>query len=437
VQVFILSEEEILVHILVMVIYVITSLKLTIMKRYVITPVMVLLFSAFTTLLAQNRQEEYLGLPGDNLNLFAVMKLFQESETLEGFERSLNAEDSRINNLDLDGDGFVDYIRVVDNVDRNVHYIVLQDAISSRENQDVAVFTVMREADGEVQLQLIGDEALYGRDYIVEPIYDETPNPGYIGSSRKYADQRVVVTRTTTYEIAAWPLVRFIFLPTYVVWHSPWYYSYYPTYWRPWSPFYWHYYSGYHYNDYNYYYGHYRHWDHYRNPYWRDSYYSSRRSYSPVVHSRIQGGNYKTTYSHPEQRREGASMYRRTNPDQNTQSTGRTSGSSTMRRSSSENGTGRQSTSTGTTGRSTSTGTTSRSTSTGTNNQSTTSGVSNSGRRSSAGQNATQNPATGKSTSTGASTSGRRSSGNNKTATTGQQTERTKETKTTSGSGRR
>ena len=31
-------------------------------------------------------------------------------------------------------------------------------------------------------IQLTGDEALYGRDYIVEPIADETPNPGYNGN---------------------------------------------------------------------------------------------------------------------------------------------------------------------------------------------------------------------------------------------------------------
>jgi len=48
-------------------------------------------------------EDEKLDLPGDNLNLYAVLKLFQESETLEGFERKLNEEDSEINNLDLDG----------------------------------------------------------------------------------------------------------------------------------------------------------------------------------------------------------------------------------------------------------------------------------------------------------------------------------------------
>ena len=50
--------------------------------------------------------------------------------------------------------------------------------------QDVAVFTVEKYRDGSVRIQLIGDEALYGRNYIVEPIYAETPNPGYTGRTR-------------------------------------------------------------------------------------------------------------------------------------------------------------------------------------------------------------------------------------------------------------
>ena len=38
----------------------------------------------------QSYPDEYLGLAGDNLNLYAVMNMFEESEKLEGFERSLN-----------------------------------------------------------------------------------------------------------------------------------------------------------------------------------------------------------------------------------------------------------------------------------------------------------------------------------------------------------
>jgi len=126
------------------------------MKTTVFTWIFGLLAAAGITAGAQERPAEYLGLPGDNLNLYAVMKLFQESETLEGFERSLNDENSRINNLDLNGDHLVDYIMVNDYPDGNVHTIVLRVALDQYESQDVAVFTVERFRDGSVQIQLIG-----------------------------------------------------------------------------------------------------------------------------------------------------------------------------------------------------------------------------------------------------------------------------------------
>ena len=72
---------------------------------------MLIVFAAATTVVtAQDYPEEYLGLPGDNLNLYAVMNLFQESETLEKFEQNLNSEESMINNLDMNGDKLIDYI---------------------------------------------------------------------------------------------------------------------------------------------------------------------------------------------------------------------------------------------------------------------------------------------------------------------------------------
>src|SRR5664279_3448757 len=188
------------------------------MKKLFITSILLSFFFAGTMLMAQEKQDDYLGLPGDNLNLYAVMRLFQQSKTLEDFERSLNDPDTKINNLDLNGDGLVDYIKVFDDVDGDVHNIVLQVAVSPKENQDVAVFTVQRFNNGQVQIQLTGDEALYGRNYIVEPIYDDrtvagTPNPGYSGTSRTV--QNVTYVRTTPVEIAARPLVRFIYLPSY------------------------------------------------------------------------------------------------------------------------------------------------------------------------------------------------------------------------------
>ena len=281
------------------------------MKKLIITLIIALLTVAGVTARAEAYPEEYLGLPGDNLNLYAVMKLFQESATLEEFERSLNDENSRINNLDLNGDNFVDYIMVHDYVDGDVHNIVLRVALNVNENQDVAVFTVQRFGDGSVQIQLIGDEALYGRNYIIEPIYadsqNETPNPGYTGRVRTRSN--VTVVHTTTYEVATWPLIRFIFFPGYVTWHSSWYWGYRPYYWNPWRPYYWHTYYGYHYHWQRHYYNHYRHWHHHRYSRYNDFYYRDIRSYSPKIKIKIKEGRYRSTYSRPDLRNHGTELY--------------------------------------------------------------------------------------------------------------------------------
>ena len=307
----------------------IVLLKHKVMKKLMFISILALLLAGGSAMRAQSMPDEYLGLPGDNLNLYAVMKLFQESETLEGFERNLNDENSRINNLDLNRDNMVDYITVSDYVDGNVHTIVLRTALSRNESQDVAVFIVEKLKNGEVRIQLIGDEALYGRNYIIEPNYAETANPGYLGT-RYYGS----VVTTSYYDIAAWPMMQFIFHPAYVFWHSAWYWGHYPYYWNPWHPYYWHYYYGYHSNWYPHYYQHYHHGhDHYYAHY-HDHYYNHVRAHSQAVTAGIQEGRYRSTYSRPEQRKEGEALYARTNPARNTRTLASTSTGNGERRTS-------------------------------------------------------------------------------------------------------
>jgi hypothetical protein len=312
------------------------------MKKLILTSVLGVLLTASATLMAQRQPDEYLGLPGDNLNLYAVMKLFQESETLETFERSLNDENNRINNLDLNGDSYVDYLKVVNYVDGNVHTIVLQAMLDRNESQDVAVFTVEKFSNGAVQIQLIGDELLYGRNYIVEPIYAETPNPGYLGTAR---GRNVTYVTTTYVEVAAWPIVRFIYHPGYVVWRSRWYWGYYPSYWRPWRPVYWHYYYGYHYYWHPHYYVHYRRWYEPRYIRYHDVYYTRYRVFAPVVNININAGKYQTTYSRPESRRDGEALFAKSHPEQYRRSAA-VAGTITERRPVAQSTSVRQSTST-------------------------------------------------------------------------------------------
>jgi hypothetical protein len=281
------------------------------MKKFIITTILAALITAGTTIMAQEYPDEYLGLPGDNLNLYAVMNLFQKSQTLEDFERDLNAQNSRINNLDLNGDYLVDYITVNDYVDGNVHNIVLRVELNRNETQDVAVFTVQRFRNGSVQIQLVGDEALYGRNYIVEPIYDDY----YAGRGRSGINIDVVVA--SPFDIARWPLIRFMYYPGYTCWNSSWHWGYYPSYWNPWRPFYWDYYYGYHYNNYPDYYRHYHRWDHNRYNRYNDFYFDRIRSHSPMVSHRIRDGHYRDTYSRPDMRREGENMYSRMHSGRN------------------------------------------------------------------------------------------------------------------------
>lgn len=267
------------------------------------------------------QQEEQLNLPGDNLNLYAVMKLFQESPTLESFEQALNKEDNNINNLDLNGDDQTDYIRVVDEVDGNTHTIILRVAIDEKENQDVAVFTVTKNKKGGVEIQLVGDEELYGKNYIVEPNMTDvdesksTPNPGYKQPTTADDGQEVVVQNVTTVQISAWPIVHFMFMPSYTVWHSPCYWGYYPPWWRPWRPWYWHQYYGFHWHWHWHYHGHYRRSYYHRYGGWNSFYYSRHRSRSTIVIQRRSAGFYRTTYSRPELTRQGSDLYRNRYPD--------------------------------------------------------------------------------------------------------------------------
>lgn len=255
---------------------------------------------------------DQLNLPGDNLNLYAVMKLFQESPTLEEFEKKLNDQSNKVNNLDLNGDNQIDYIKVIDNADGETHNIALKVAVSETEDQDVAVFNVHKDKNGQVEIQLIGDEDLYGKDYIIEPdgaAPASTPNPGYSGN------EPPPVIDNTGYQVSAWPVVQFIYVPTYTIWRSPWHWGYYPSYWHPWTPFFWHEYYGYQYH-WNYYYrAHYRYTPVYRYPAWREHYYGGGfRSRSNVVEVRVRAGNYRQTYARPELANRGSDLFRRDHP---------------------------------------------------------------------------------------------------------------------------
>jgi len=155
------------------------------------------------------------GLEGDNLNLEAVLELFKISESPEDFEKKLNTESSNVNNLDLNKDGQVDYIRVIDSGDSTAHVLTLQVPVNQEESQDVATIELEETSKDVVQIQIVGDEELYGENFVLQP--------------ESAGNSPVIVN------VIFWRPVRFMWGPRYSLWVSPWRYRAYPGWYRPWN----------------------------------------------------------------------------------------------------------------------------------------------------------------------------------------------------------
>ena len=194
-----------------------------------------ILFLSFTLHAQDEMETDSTGLPGDNFSLEGAIELFKKANSLEEFEKLLNTEDNNVNNLDLNEDGEIDYIRVVDNMDGDAHAIVLQVPVSADESQDIAVIEIEKQGDENAVLQIVGDEDIYGEQVIAEPYEQENMKNGRGGPAMQFQPVPVIVN------VWLWPSVRFMYRPAYRVWVSPWHWRYYPTYWRPWHPhpFYW------------------------------------------------------------------------------------------------------------------------------------------------------------------------------------------------------
>lgn len=175
-----------------------------------------LYFVGFTAV-AQNLDST--GLEGDNLDLEAVLEVFKDSESPEDFEKKLNSEKTKVNNLDLDGDGNVDYIRVVESGDSTAHILTLQVPVTATEWQDIAVIEMEETENETVNLQIIGDEELYGENYILVP-QDENNSAGMLN-------------------VYSWRPVNHMYSPKYVFWVSPWFYNHHPKWYKPWKRSHW------------------------------------------------------------------------------------------------------------------------------------------------------------------------------------------------------
>ncbi|HND74609.1 MAG TPA: hypothetical protein PLQ53_09910 [Saprospiraceae bacterium] len=199
----------------------------------------------------QDIQKDSTGLPGDNFNLQGTLDLFSKANDLESFEKSINDEKNNVNNLDLNGDGQIDYIKVIDRTDGNAHAIVLQAVLGNNDNQDIAVIEIEKKGNEDAVAQIVGDEDIYGKEVYVEANSDNSSIDDDGNQIRKGPAAYSPNTFRHIYvNVWFWPCVQYIYSPRYIVYVSPWHWHSYPMWWRPWRPWHWHtfYHGGWHYH---------------------------------------------------------------------------------------------------------------------------------------------------------------------------------------------
>ncbi len=149
------------------------------------------------------------------LDLRAVGAAFAESNSLEEFEMLLNSSTYMLSSLDLNRDGYVDYLRVVEAVNGYNHVIVIQAVLAQNIFQDVATLTAEMNYQTPY-VQIIGSPYVYGPNYYVRPVFVRTPP---------------IYTRWRAYN--------------YNPWRSPYYWDYYPHYYHRPAPVYLSHYQAY------------------------------------------------------------------------------------------------------------------------------------------------------------------------------------------------
>lgn len=139
------------------------------------------------------------------LDLQAVGSAFAQSRNIEEFESLLNNSSYIISNLDLNGDGYVDYLRVVEAVEGHNHVFIIQAVLAENVFQDIATIVVEAPASQQWHVQIIGAPFIYGPNYILDPFFVVRP-----------------------------PIFNhfYNFAYDYRIWHSPWYWGHFPPYYK-------------------------------------------------------------------------------------------------------------------------------------------------------------------------------------------------------------
>ena len=172
---------------------------------------------------------------GEDFDLEALPGILQEVNTFEELEKAINDSTSDINNLDLDQNGEVDYVLIHEYEDGDSHVAFLRVAMSEDEYQDIASIEMEKQSATTASFQIVGNEKLYGEDYILEPeggLVDISQNADASGGKGSPSPKP---------EPGPPPAVRIticvgVYTPGYVAYVSPYGFVLRPVWFRPWSP---------------------------------------------------------------------------------------------------------------------------------------------------------------------------------------------------------
>ena len=149
------------------------------------------------------------------LDLNAVAAAYAESRSVREFEQIINSSRYMINNLDLNHDGWIDYLRVIETYKGYYHAMLIQACLAPGIFQDVATLVAERRSD-VLYVEVIGDRYLYGANYIVRPVFIKRP-----------------------------PMWDVYGNAHYTAWSSPYYYGNFPSYYTKPKPVYLNHYQAY------------------------------------------------------------------------------------------------------------------------------------------------------------------------------------------------
>ena len=169
------------------------------MKFFLITGLLIIMSFGLKAQIINSTYINY----GGVLDLNTTSLLFGKASSLQEFEQYLNEPDIRASNLDLNNDGYIDYLKVTGSYENNRYIIQIHSMIGMNQYKNIAYIIVRNINYRNPSILIEGDPIIYGPNYILTPNYSRRPDILWSFSSL-----------------------------TFNRWNSPYYWGYYPRNYR-------------------------------------------------------------------------------------------------------------------------------------------------------------------------------------------------------------